>query len=212
MRGGRPGTSGHVPTQSSIRKRGMLDQSGVDARTVLCLTRGGRPAVRPQGGLREEVSAPIGRPKSAEGLVGTQGRAEGPNGWQEGAPDAGPKPCPWTAARAARRGAEGDAAVGASGRSPPVGDAGLMARVVERGHLLAALRRVKRNGGSPGIDGMTVEERCGDLREHWPRIRVTLVAGTYRPQPVRRGESPKPGGGVRPLGIPTGLDRFIPQA
>jgi RNA-directed DNA polymerase len=106
----------------------------------------------------------------------------------------------------------GEAAVGASGRSTPVGDEGLMERVVERGNLLAALRRVKRNGGSPGIDGMTVEELSGYLREHWPRIRAALVTGTYRPQPVRRVEIPKPGGGARPLGIPTVLDRFIQQA
>lgn len=106
----------------------------------------------------------------------------------------------------------GEAAVGASGRSTPVGDEGLMARVGERGTLLAALRCVKRHGGSPGIDGMTVEERSGYLREHGPRRRATLVAGTYRPPPVRRVEIPKPGGGVRPLGIPTGLDRFIQQA
>ena len=87
-----------------------------------------------------------------------------------------------------------------------------MERVVERGNLLAALRRVKRNGGSPGIDGMTVEELPGYLREHWPQIREALLAGTYRPQPVKRVEIPKPGGGVRKLGIPTVLDRFIQQA
>jgi RNA-directed DNA polymerase len=84
--------------------------------------------------------------------------------------------------------------------------------VVERGNLLAALRRVKRNGGSPGIDGMTVEELPGYLREQWPQIREALLAGTYRPQPVKRVEIPKPGGGVRKLGIPTVLDRFIQQA
>jgi RNA-directed DNA polymerase len=87
-----------------------------------------------------------------------------------------------------------------------------MERVVERGNLLAALRRVKRNGGSPGIDGLTVEELPGYLREHWLRIREDLLAGTYRPQPVKRVEIPKPGGGVRQLGIPTVLDRFIQQA
>jgi RNA-directed DNA polymerase len=87
-----------------------------------------------------------------------------------------------------------------------------MERVVERENLLAALRRVKRNGGSPGIDGMAVEELPGYLREQWPQIREALLAGTYRPQPVKRVEIPKPGGGVRKLGIPTVLDRFIQQA
>src|SRR5687768_5880050 len=106
----------------------------------------------------------------------------------------------------------GEASVGASGGSPPVGDEGLMERVVERPNLLAALARVKANGGSPGIDGMTVEELPGYLQQHWPAIRASLLAGTYRPNPVKRGEIPKPGGGVRKLGIPTVLDRFLQQA
>jgi RNA-directed DNA polymerase len=88
----------------------------------------------------------------------------------------------------------------------------LIEEVVERRNLFAALRRVKQNKGSPGMDGMTVEELPKYLREHWPRVRAELVAGTYRPQPVRRAEIPKPGGGTRQLGIPTVLDRFIQQA
>src|SRR5262245_53846956 len=87
-----------------------------------------------------------------------------------------------------------------------------MEQVVERGNLRAALRRVKRNGGSPGTDGMTVEELPGYLREYWPRLREGLLTGTYRPRPVKRVEIPKPGGGVRHLGIPTVLDRFVQQA
>ena len=87
-----------------------------------------------------------------------------------------------------------------------------MERVGERGNLLGALRRVKRNGGSPGSEGMTVEELPGYLREHWPQIREALFTGTYRPQPVKRVEIPKPGGGVRKLGVPTVVDRFIQQA
>ena len=106
----------------------------------------------------------------------------------------------------------GEASVGASGQAPPVGEECLMERVVARGNLLAALRRVKRNGGNPGIDGMTVEALPGYLREHWSRIREVWLAGTYRPKPVRRVEVPKPGGGVRKLGMPTALDRFIQQA
>jgi RNA-directed DNA polymerase len=106
----------------------------------------------------------------------------------------------------------GEASVGASEQDTPVGEERLMEQVVERGNLLAALRRVKRNGGSPGTDGMTVEELPGYLREHWPRIREALLAGTYRPSPVKRVEIPKPGGGVRKLGIPTVLDRFVQQA
>jgi RNA-directed DNA polymerase len=106
----------------------------------------------------------------------------------------------------------GEAAVGASGQDTPVGEERLMERVVERGNLLAALRRVKRNGGSPGIDGMTVEELPGSLRERWSRIREVLLGGTYRPSPVKRVEIPKPGGGVRKLGMPTARDRCIQQA
>ena len=150
--------------------------------------------------------------KSAEGIGGTRERAEGPNGGQEGSPDVGPRPR--TAQPLERPFAErrGEAAVGASGGDTPVGDEGLMERVVERGNRLAALRRVKQNGGSPGIDGMTVEEWPGSLCEHWRQIREARLAGTYRPQPVKRVEIPKPGGGVRTLGIPTGLDRFLQQA
>jgi RNA-directed DNA polymerase len=87
-----------------------------------------------------------------------------------------------------------------------------MERVVERPNLLAALARVKANGGSPGIDGMTTEELPGYLRQHWPATRASLLAGTYRPSPVKRVEIPKPGGGGRKLGIPTVLDRFLQQA
>jgi RNA-directed DNA polymerase len=87
-----------------------------------------------------------------------------------------------------------------------------MERVVERANLAAALARVQRNGGSPGMDGMTVEEVPGYLKAHGPEIREALLAGRYQPQPVTRVEIPKPAGGVRKLGIPTVLDRFIQQA
>ncbi|MEE9184393.1 MAG: group II intron reverse transcriptase/maturase [Acidimicrobiia bacterium] len=88
----------------------------------------------------------------------------------------------------------------------------LMEEVCERGNAEKALRRVRSNRGSPGVDGMTVEELPGYLREHWPGIREQLLSGTYRPQPVKRVEIPKPGGGVRRLGVPTAADRFIQQA
>ena len=96
----------------------------------------------------------------------------------------------------------GEASVGASGKRPPGNDECLMERVVERHNLFAALARVKANGGSPGGDGMTVEELPGYLQHHWPTLRTALLAGTYRPCPVKRVEIPKPGGGVRKLGIP----------
>jgi RNA-directed DNA polymerase len=106
----------------------------------------------------------------------------------------------------------GEASVGAPGESTPVGDERLMEHGGERHNLLTALARVKANGGSPGIDGMTVEELPGYFRQHWPEIRAGWLAGSYRPSPVRRVEIPKPGGGVRTLGIPTVLDRLIQQA
>ena len=88
----------------------------------------------------------------------------------------------------------------------------LMQEVVGRANLVGALKRVRQNKGSPGIDGMNVEELPEYLRRHWGEIRQRLLAGTYQPKPVRRQEIPKSGGGVRELGIPTVLDRFIQQA
>lgn len=88
----------------------------------------------------------------------------------------------------------------------------LWRRVFSRENLFAALERVQRNGGAPGVDGMTVEELSDHLQAHWSSIREKLEAGTYRPSPVKRVEIPKAGGGVRKLGIPTVLDRMIQQA
>jgi len=88
----------------------------------------------------------------------------------------------------------------------------LMEEVCERENLKKALKRVRSNKGSPGIDGMTVDELPGYLKERWPTHREQLLSGTYTPKPVRRVEIPKGGGGVRKLGIPTVLDRFIQQA
>lgn len=102
--------------------------------------------------------------------------------------------------------------VGETGGDAPVVCGSLMESVVEKGNLSAALRKVERNGGSPGIDGMTVEELRGYLMEHWPEIKGEMLRGTYKPKPVKRVEIPKSGGGKRLLGIPTVLDRFIQQA
>lgn len=88
----------------------------------------------------------------------------------------------------------------------------LMEEVCGRKNCQQALARVKRNKGSAGIDGMTVEGLPAYLKQHWPAIREQLLRGTYKPQPVKRVEIPKPDGGVRKLGIPTVLDRFIQQA
>ena len=88
----------------------------------------------------------------------------------------------------------------------------LMEETCERENLREALRRVKANKGSAGVDGMTVGGITGYLKQHWPAIREQLLNGTYEPRPVRRVEIPKPDGGVRNLGIPTVLDRLIQQA
>jgi group II intron reverse transcriptase/maturase len=93
-----------------------------------------------------------------------------------------------------------------------LGSGDLMEKVCERPNLKIALRRVRDNAGSPGIDGMTVEELPAYLKDNWLRLREDLLAGRYQPQPVRRAMIPKPGGGERELGIPTALDRFIQQA
>lgn len=87
-----------------------------------------------------------------------------------------------------------------------------MEAVVERENLKNALAQVTRNKGTAGVDGMTVGELPAHLKEHWLAIRAQLLDGTYKPQPVRRVEIPKASGGLRPLGIPTVLDRFIQQA
>ena len=87
-----------------------------------------------------------------------------------------------------------------------------MDQVVERGNLARALKRVRQNQGSAGIDGMTVDELVPYLRDHWPGIREALLAGTYQPSAVRQHQIPKGDGRVRTLGIPTVLDRFIQQA
>lgn len=92
------------------------------------------------------------------------------------------------------------------------GTGGLMEAVLEPSNLRAALKRVRQNKGSPGVDGMTVEELPGYLLEHWAGLRERLLDGSYQPQAVRRVEIPKAGGGVRQLGIPTVVDRFIQQA
>jgi RNA-directed DNA polymerase len=88
----------------------------------------------------------------------------------------------------------------------------MMEEVCDRGNLERAWKRVRSNKGGPGVDGMTIDEAKGYLREHWPDIRSQLLNGTYQPQPVKRVEIPKPEGGVRKLGVPCVVDRLIQQA
>src|SRR3954470_9018833 len=88
----------------------------------------------------------------------------------------------------------------------------MMEEVCDRENLERAWKRVQRNKGGPGVDGITIDDAKAYLREHWPGIRVQLLSGTYQPQPVKRVEIPKSDGGVRKLGIPTVLDRFVQHA
>jgi RNA-directed DNA polymerase len=117
-------------------------------------------------------------------------RGEAPNGLSEG-----------TESLAAKRGTE----------SPAIGEQ-LMEEVCERENCRQALARVKSNKGSAGMDGTTVQQLPEHLKQYWPVIREQLLSGTYKPQPVKRVEIPKPDGGMRKLGIPTVQDRFIQQA
>src|SRR5215468_3867420 len=110
------------------------------------------------------------------------------------------------------RGEETEPLQAVHGPESPASTNQLMEEVCERDNLKEALRQVKANRGSGGIDGMTVDQLPDYLKQHWPAIREQLLNGTYEPKPVRRVEIPKPDGGVRKLGIPTVLDRFIQQA
>lgn len=110
-------------------------------------------------------------------------------------------------------GAPSDSPASKSGKDDGKGDArGLLERILDRDNLNQVYRRVKANGGSHGVDGMQVDELLPYLKQHGETIRQSILAGTYRPSPVRREEIPKPDGGVRLLGIPTVLDRLIQQA
>ena len=90
--------------------------------------------------------------------------------------------------------------------------ANLLARILHRDNLNAAFKRVKRNGGAAGVDGMTVDEMLPYLKEHGEMLVQSIQGGRYKPKPVRRVEIPKPDGGVRLLGVPTVIDRMIQQA
>ncbi|WP_236025754.1 group II intron reverse transcriptase/maturase [Geomonas azotofigens] len=94
----------------------------------------------------------------------------------------------------------------------PEAEERLMEEVVSRGNMMKALNRVVSNKGAAGVDGMTTGRLKEYLQREWPRMKEELLTGRYQPQPVRKVEIPKPGGGVRMLGIPTVVDRLIQQA
>ena len=94
----------------------------------------------------------------------------------------------------------------------PAGQVRLMESICERNNMRRAIRRVVRNKGAPGVDGMTVREIKRYYKKHRDKIEKALLEGTYIPMPVLQKEIPKPNGGVRLLGIPVVLDRVIQQA
>ena len=98
------------------------------------------------------------------------------------------------------------------GKDEGLGREDLLAQVLSRENMVLAWKRVEANKGSAGVDGLTIEQTAEGLKTQWPKIREGLQSGHYRPQAVRRVEIPKPGGGVRELGIPTVVDRLIQQA
>ena len=106
----------------------------------------------------------------------------------------------------------GEALAGLQGDDTPVNRMTLMEQVTQRQNLFVALQKVKRNKGSAGIDGMSVDDLPAFLKQHWPDIKARLLNGSYRPTAVKQVLIPKPDGSKRKLGIPTVLDRFIQQA
>src|SRR6266496_3621716 len=116
--------------------------------------------------------------------------------------------------------ARGEAArAGDSGEAEPVrqaqaslGRASLLGQALTRENLVRAWQRVRANAGSAGVDGLSVRQTAEHLKVHWPQVKEQLLAGSYRPSAVRRVQIPKPGGGMRELGIPTVTDRLIQQA
>jgi RNA-directed DNA polymerase len=167
----------------------------------------------------------LNRQKSAEGIVGGLGPAEGPNmSFRTGAFISTakerqssmaemPESMPEGSGRNPREYGGGASSAAAGRAHPGPEDEMLMEGVVESKNLKEAYRRVVRNGGAAGVDGMRVEELELHLRKEWAKIKGLLLGDRYKPQPVRRVEIPKPGGkGVRRLGIPTVVDRFIQQA
>ncbi len=119
---------------------------------------------------------------------------------------------PKTEGEPRRSALQGTESLTANSETEGPANAGRMEEICKAENLRKALDRVRSNKGSPGVDGMTVDELLDYLRSSWPKLKEQLLRGTYKPQPVLRKEILKPGGGMRKLGIPTVVDRFIQQA
>ena len=204
--------------------KGWGCRSGEYVTKAIELTLGDLHAVW-QSGLRSLRGDLTTMQKSAEGIVG--GNAEGLNGARKGLMEGNKdgslmnrkrqKTLNETFAETPTGEASRRSNVGTELETPTTSSeipriARVMEVVVAAGNAKRALERVMRNQGAPGVDGMTVEQLPAYLQVHWKRIRQELLDGSYKPQPLRRVEIPKPGGGMRKLGIPTVLDRFVQQA
>ena len=203
----------------------------VDGAKVMCLTPGelfGHPPLGPlrsDAGGRGRVVRRRGPGRSQQRPYDRRARRKGPNTTRRNDPERSmgqgdadkkaekPERTGGRRRRAAR--ARGGVHQGPTARDDKIDpeNAELIEKVLRRENMQAACERVVRNGGAPGVDGVAAEDLLDFCAEHWPRIRKEILEGTYRPQPVRRVEIPKPGGdGTRTLGIPTVLDRMIQQA
>jgi group II intron reverse transcriptase/maturase len=149
--------------------------------------------------------------KSAEGILGGA-TAEGPNDERRRIMTKRDETASDHLRKQAAATPQDELVAGLSEQPESIRTQALLVQVLDRANLQRALKQVRQNKGAPGIDGMTVDELPDYLRRHWLEIRAQLEAGSYRPQPVKRVEIPKPDGKTRPLGIPTVLDRFIQQA
>lgn len=195
----------------------------VDEAKVACLTLGGLSSCPCKGVLPASRGAGMGRQKSAEAVVA------GPNGeglnvqcWKElgssmtmtdagGGIEMSRAPSKGSGRKPLEQEA-GASSVTAEPTPRPEAETGLLEMILSRENMMAALRRVETNKGAPGVDGLSVEQLRGHLTAHWATIKEDLLAGRYKPAPVRGVEIPKPGGGMRQLGIPTVMDRLIQQA
>jgi RNA-directed DNA polymerase len=171
-----------------------------------------------------------GTQQSAEGIVGVAPHAEGPKRQQRDTADMSRDEAE-AVTKAGMPSADGEGVrntpsrLQAASNAPAVEDDSeptgnnsdneldvLMPRILTRQNMLAAYQAVKRNDGAPGVDNMRVEAMGAWLKENWEQLKADLLEGRYEPQPVRRVDIPKPGGGTRTLGIPTVCDRLIQQA
>lgn len=164
------------------------------------------------------------RQKSADGIVGSIERAEGRNRKHGKKPEISMNgkdveiPNEKSESRIAGSGRNLQEAKrcerppGTATREPIQNTASLMEAMLERENMLKAYKRVAENKGAPGVDGMTTEGLKDYLKKYWLQLKDEVLSGRYKPNPVKEVEIPKPGGGVRKLGIPTVIDRLLQQA